>query len=239
MLTKSNQLAHSYRLATFFTKSKQILSNSNKLNLTFSKQNSIFSFKTVNVPFSVSLAPRRVFHTSTRRPAKIFVDRENLYAYKILQNISVIPDTEQNSFVSCEVDSESQLNDLLDRDWRSSNATQIVDAFKNALNYCILKSINLSDTRFDKLVDGLMDHVEYLTDEELADLLVCISKYPPCETIKSHNFHDVWSALDDCSCWKLGSWPIETALRFANLWFKLNLGKTVDFSLFLISRLSW
>lgn len=174
-------------------------------------------------------APGRPFHSTLRSQTRIFVDHENVHAYRIIQAIPVAVDTENYTFVSCEVEGENEFINLLQQNWRSSTAGDILDAFKNAANYCVLNNIPISDSRFDNLVDGLMDHVECLTDDELSELLATISRYPACESYKSHNYHDVWSCLDDICCWRLTNWSTDTILQFANHWYKLNLGRVSDF----------
>lgn len=128
------------------------------------------------------------------------------------------------------VTTQEDFNRFLARNWRSATATEIAQAFRDVVDFCALNTIPVSDSRFDNLVDGLMDHVEKLTDEELADLLKCFIKFPRCETYASHNFHDVWSALDDICVMRMNDWSTEKRFYFAELWYRLNLGRLCDYT---------
>ncbi|KAJ8985183.1 hypothetical protein NQ317_018212 [Molorchus minor] len=80
--------------------------------------------------------------------------------------------------------------------------------------------------------------VNRLTNTEIIELLSTLAQYPPCESYSSHNFHDIWSCLDDICCWKMAEWDIEMCFTIANLWYKLNLGKLCDFIYVLVDRLT-
>lgn len=97
-------------------------------------------------------------------------------------------------------------NNTLNHHFRKSTASEIVSTFKKVLPFCIQHNITISDTRFDALVDGLMDHAEKLTDNELLTLLDVLNDYPTVDSINAHNYHDVWSCLDDISGRRIGIW---------------------------------
>ncbi|KAJ8967049.1 hypothetical protein NQ314_003166 [Rhamnusium bicolor] len=159
----------------------------------------------------------------TASNAKLFYDYENAYAFNIINKESL----NKNTLISGnKVNALEEFNNILSQNWRESSATEIVKAFKSVKNYCIQNEINISDTRFDNLVDGLMDHCENLTDTEIIELLVCLSEYPLCDSYTSHNFHDVWSCLDDICCWKMLDWNLDKMFIVANIWYTLRL---VDF----------
>lgn len=166
---------------------------------------------------------QRTIYVSKVSAAKLFYDYENAFAFNIINKDgnNIVP---IKSPVS-EVTTLEKFNDVLNQNWRHSSCTEIVNAFKNVKGYCVSNGINISDTRFNNLVDGLMDHCEKLSDTELFELLQCLSELPPCDSATSHNFHDVWSCLDDMCCWKMIEWDIEKMFKFANVWYKLNLGK--------------
>ncbi|RZB39342.1 FAST kinase domain-containing protein 5, partial [Asbolus verrucosus] len=157
---------------------------------------------------------------------KTFVDRENAYAFTILPELCAIKPSPKASSAITTID---EFEELSNNNWRASHASAIVEAFEKVKDVCVAHNINLSDKRFDRLVDGLMDHCEKLTDHELLKLLHLFSEYPSCDNISSHNFHDVWSCLDDICCWKMGAWNVETMFTFANAWYKLNMGRICDY----------
>lgn len=166
------------------------------------------------------------YYLSKRRYLCTYVEKENNYAYHIVatDNLgSTVNRTVTN------ISNEHELTTFLDRNWRNSNSTDIANAFKAASQYCKDHQINLSDTRFDSLVDGLMDHCENLTDTELLELLRCLSEYPRCDSYLAHNFHDVWSCLDDMCCWRIPKRNVETLITFADMWYKWQMAKYSDF----------
>lgn len=171
---------------------------------------------------------------SAKSNAKIFQDYENNYAYGILRELPVMDKFDGVSTVGNRIDTAEQFDAILEQNWRASSATKILHAFESVSDYCVTNDIDLSDTRFDKLVDGLLDNVEKLSVDEIAAMLRCLAKFPQTESFKSHNFHDAWSALDDVCCWRMPDWSVEQMFHFAHLWYKLNLGIRflVSFTLF-------
>lgn len=168
----------------------------------------------------------RTFSVSKVSAAKLFHDHENAYAFSIVNKESLdMSNTVIAKSPLSEVTTLEEFNDVLNQNWRHSSSTEIVNAFRSIKKFCVDNGINVSDHRFDKLVDGLMDHCEKLSDTELFDLLQCLLEIPPSESATSHNFHDIWSCLDDICCWKVTEWDLEKMFKFANIWYKLNLGK--------------
>lgn len=172
----------------------------------------------------------RFLQRSSVNLVKLFRESENLYAYSILQTI---PITENAIFIQKNpnqlIATEQDFNKLLAKNWRSATATEIVQAFKSVTDFCVSNGIPVSDTRFDQLVDGLMDQIEHLRDDEIADLLKCLIKFPMCSSYTDHNFHDIWSALDDICLIRMPKWTLEKQFYFAELWYRLNLGRIGDY----------
>ncbi|XP_060533693.1 FAST kinase domain-containing protein 5, mitochondrial isoform X2 [Cylas formicarius] len=160
------------------------------------------------------------------------VESENDFMFSIVRRPWVEVLTDSND----RVNNEEEFSKLLDRDWRSSNASDIVSAFKRAKQFCFNNNVPISDERFNKLVDGLMDHCDKLKYEDIIDLMQCLSEYPPCESYKSRNMHDVFSCLDDVCCWKMQNWSMDQLLTVADLWYKFNLAKIGDFIYLLLNR---
>lgn len=164
-------------------------------------------------------------HIDSSKNVKQFIESENLYARRILESFPITTNLADLKIQTDRIISnEQEFNTFLNQNWRTAAPSDIIKAFVNVADYCQTANINLSDSRFDQLVDGLMDHVEKLSVEELHLMLKCLIKLPLTESFNSHNYHDVWSALDDMCCWKLKDWNIEMALEFANLFHQLHLG---------------
>lgn len=162
-------------------------------------------------------------HVETKGPGKIFTEFENAYAYDIVKPFLINPFqfTEANATISA----EDEFNKYVDRNWRCKTAAEVATAFKTVQKYCWENGICVTDTRFDKLVDGLMDNAENLSDTELSDLLACLRKFPPCNRYDAHNYHDIWSCLDDMCVMRLPNWDTDTMLHFGDHWYHLCLGK--------------
>lgn len=167
--------------------------------------------------------------------SKNFVPYENLFAFQTVSRVGL--NSTSQSVTSTEINDEGSFTSYLDKNWRESSAAEISLAFTTVKQFCIENNIAVSDQRFDQLVNGLMDHCENLTDRQLYNLLKDMSEYPKCIGFKAHNFHDIWSCLDDMCCWKMHNWDVDTILAFSNLFFLLHLGKTADYIFSTLDRL--
>lgn len=179
--------------------------------------------------FQFSLPNSKYFHTSLQRTI-IVASHENDYAFNVINKLKTkrIGIGDPNIY-NHEVDNLEEFNKMLDQNWRQATASVIVETFKNVKKFCIQNNIDLSDKRFDKLVDGLLDNCEYLTVNQLADLLSCIVEMPPTERYDSHNFHDLWSCLDDICCCRVVDWDVDTSLEIAKFWYQLYLGELMKY----------
>lgn len=164
--------------------------------------------------------------------AKLFISTENTHAYNVVQTLDLSKDLFNSRLIN-----EADFNRYLDREWRKATSEEIVQAFQNILEYCVKNEIPVSDTRLDKLVDGVMDNAEKLTDQQLETLLKCLPKFPPCENYNSNNFHDLWSCLDDICTFRMSEWSIDKMLYFAELWYHLHLGKITDYTFAMLDRI--
>ncbi|KAL3271081.1 hypothetical protein HHI36_021580 [Cryptolaemus montrouzieri] len=131
-----------------------------------------------------------------------------------------------------EVRTLEEFENVLNRNYKLNSgcsATDILNGFKAVKNFCNSNQIKISDERFDNLVDGLMDHCEKLSDDEILELLTCLTEFPQCYNYQDHNFHDVWSCLDDISRERTAERDMEYLFKIAETWYKLHLGKMSDF----------
>lgn len=178
-------------------------------------------YKTENARFN--LTHNLHFHISS--PARVVViSQENNYAFGV---VSKFPSKhiEKTKIESHQVESLEEFNNVLEQNWRNSSVKVIVEVFRNVTNFCIQHNIDLSDKRFDNLVDGVVDNCEHLTKDEMVTLLSCIAKMPVTESYQTHNFHDLWSCLDDICCYRLVDWDVDTCLEISKEWYRLNLGE--------------
>lgn len=201
--------------------------------------NHIFAVTTASLQPNLKFANLQFLRNTAVNLGKLFQESENLYAYSILQTI---PISDTAIFTAKTPDrlitTKEDFNKFLAKNWRTTSASEIVQAFKDVVDFCASNGIAVSDGRFDNLVDGLLDHVEQLTDEELSDLMKCLIKFPMCDSYEAKNFHDIWSALDDICLLRMGNWSVEKRFYFAELWFRLNLGRLCDYTYELTDKLT-
>ncbi|XP_044764319.1 FAST kinase domain-containing protein 5, mitochondrial [Coccinella septempunctata] len=179
----------------------------------------------------ICLVPqRRNFHISpilfsTRKLKGI----ENEYMFQLISKNGL----DYVDFMEIEeVKTPEEFEDLLNRDYRKNNgcaATTILNTFKAVEKFCCRNQITISDPRFDKLVDGLMDHCRKLTDDEIVELLFLLARYPKCQSYRDHNYHDVWSCLDDVSRERVTTTDTDFLFEVANAWYQLDLGKLGEY----------
>lgn len=177
-------------------------------------------------------------HKSNISNQKLRVETENNHAYTIMQSLSPYKHTLSMIQQFDNIIEREEFDKVLNKHWRSESATNIVNAFKHLCYYANIHNIPLSDNCFNNLVDGLMDKCQDLSDQELSEILLCIKNYPAPDSMTSHNFHDIWSALDDMCCKRIVSWQKEKVLLFTDHWYLLGLLKYCDYAILAIKRLS-
>lgn len=173
-----------------------------------------------------------LYEDNVKFPTRTVMNETN-YIYNIIN-----PGFRSTKPVDQETITEEQFKNLLNQDYRKSNAAQICQTFQTLQSYCIKNNIPVSDVRFDHLVDGLMDHCEKLSIAQLYDLLQCMKMYPRCRSYASHNFHDIWSCLDDICLWRASKMDFDQLFKFCDLWFELGLSRYCDFIYQTVDRLS-
>lgn len=164
------------------------------------------------------------YHTTRILKNKLFQETENQYAHSILFNRPISKPLQDNH-PKTTLHTLDDLDKFLDRNWRSADIGSIVEAFETITDLCREKNLDLTKSRFDGLVDGLLDNVEYLSDDALLRLMESLEKMPPTPKYDSRNYHAVWSALDDVCYSKMKLWDVDTMLMFAERWYRLHLGK--------------
>lgn len=189
-----------------------------------------FLHKTRNVPECMNtftLKYNRHLNTTRINYEKLFIDKENKYAYGILPNLSTNV-IRSDTYNLTDVENNVEFEEIARKHWRTSTIIEIKQTFQRLLKYCVVNNISLSDLRFNNLVDGLIDNVEHLTYEDMMELLSCLTKFPHSDSYAAHNFYDVWTALDDICYWRMNEWSIEQQFHIAEMWYKWNLGINIQ-----------
>nr|CAI5843552.1 unnamed protein product [Callosobruchus analis] len=180
------------------------------------------------------LNSQATLRTTSINQNRLYPFNENAFAYNIISK-DLLPKIE---IPPTGVGTLKEFECILNKNYRKATASEIVKAFKGVKKYCIDNGITIEDLRFDKMVDGLMDHCEKLTYVELVELLEYLSELPLACGHDAHNFHDIWSCLDDICCWQMVEWSVDQSFTIANLWYKLNLARLCDYIFLLLERLS-
>ncbi|GJQ85365.1 hypothetical protein Trydic_g10139 [Trypoxylus dichotomus] len=199
----------------------------------------INSLLTLNNPNQITVKFHHVELSNTYKQRN-FYETENVHALRILESFPLTTTLNDDHLQHATqiISSDTEFNKLLDQHWRIASPSRIVKTFLSVVDYCQKQNINISDNRFDRLVDGLLDNVENLTMDELYAMLKCLKGLPMTENYSSHNYHDVWSALDDICTWRLNDWDRDTLFKFANMFYLLHLGRIGDYIFRFIDRLA-
>ncbi|XP_022902864.2 FAST kinase domain-containing protein 5, mitochondrial isoform X3 [Onthophagus taurus] len=178
---------------------------------------------------------------STTKVASIAKFVENSFAYSVLEPLPIVSTLKQisiNNNNNKNVKTEEDFERFLNKDWRKCGVKEIVDGFNAVLPFCVENNVNITNKNFDFLVDGLLDNVENLSTDDIISVLKFLTESPLPGGLNMHNYHDVWSAMDDVCCWRLKSFDLQTSFYVANLWFKMGLGRICDFIYELLEKYS-
>lgn len=189
---------------------------------------------------------RRTVHTCLPLTAKLFVDNENRYAHRILQNYDhyhVVRSAGEPTTIAASspsaatapvpvavpcADVEQQLTDT--HDWTAVSGAELVALLQHITQYCARNSLCISDDRFDRFVDAFCAQCFDLPDDQLLAALLALAHLPETPSLNTKNFLELWSVLDDACCARIFDWPIERILLTCDHWYLLNLGKVNKFN---------
>lgn len=145
---------------------------------------------------------------------------ENNFAFGIITKFTPTKD----AFKETKIITLEEFEKFLGQNWRQSAANEIAKAFVKVQDFCVQNNIAVDDKRFNNLIDGIVDNCEHLTSEDIQVIMETLVAMPQARGYDAHNFHDLWSCLDDICCWKMVEWDPDSQFAIANLWFKLSLG---------------
>lgn len=180
--------------------------------------------------FSGRLSLAAAFHTSNGCSVKSFIDGENNFAHKVMATLG------NYHLMSPPVKSL-----VPDEDFMSINEPvpnkELIQCLERIANYCVNHNLTVSETRFDRIVDLIVNQCESFTDQELLDTLRILTIFPPAPGVGSRNFLELWSALDDECMNRLDNWSTEMRLLACDHWFKLHMAKVSKFPMQATKRL--
>lgn len=179
------------------------------------------------------------FSTTSNFFVKMFIEKENKYAYEIMEKYGY--GTQLNSFIlmNTPILSSDEFHNTICKDWSKESPSEIFRAFPLIASYCSKNNVCISNTMFDNYVDSLADNVENSTDEELKSHFFTLSEFPETASIRTRNYVEIWAALDDACLNRYKDWSYDEVLSFCALFYKLNATKASDFCYKSIQKLTY
>lgn len=184
----------------------------------------------------INLTSTKFIHQSSTHLRRFFQDHENQHAHDIVLKRS-------NYINSIECIKELTLSDdkfriiCDEKNWTTKTDSELIESFKRLAIYCELQNIQLSDTRFDHIVDTICDRCFKFSDEQLEIVLQYLGAFPEGESINDRNFVELWSALDDTCVNRVTEWHTDKMLQIADLWYRLRLSKSIKFTFNMLRKI--
>ncbi|XP_049865600.1 FAST kinase domain-containing protein 5, mitochondrial [Pectinophora gossypiella] len=179
--------------------------------------------------------PHKCFHNNVNLCVKMFVEHENKYAYKIMENkgytISLNIQDKKSTL------SKERFEDLMKENWSTYQPKQLFEVFSTLGCYCSEQNICISNKIFDNFIDNLTDNIKNASDNDLVTLFYSLARWPETESIRTRNYIEVWAALDDACLNRLKDWSYDEMLSFLSLFFMLNVTRASEFSQKCVQRL--
>ncbi|KAM3968289.1 FAST kinase domain-containing protein 5, mitochondrial [Aphomia sociella] len=178
----------------------------------------------------------RNFHCNSNLRIKMFLERENKYAYDIMENkgytVSLVSSTENVPI------SEEHFRILIQENWSNKTPNELFDCFPLLGVYCSQNGLCISNKMFDSFIDHLTDNIKLATDKQLEILFYSLCKWPETESIRTRNYIEVWAALDEECMNRMRQWNLDQLLSFIALFYMLNVTRVSDFSLKSLRKLA-
>ncbi|XP_075154840.1 FAST kinase domain-containing protein 5, mitochondrial isoform X2 [Haematobia irritans] len=171
----------------------------------------------------------RRLHLSCTILAKIYMDRENSHAHKVLEeslrDYQIFPikvDFQAKPYSSDLSEVVKCLPDI-------ATTSEVFGHFKSICDYCCKTNTLISNREFTEFVQQFCDHIHLLTDDQLKESLRAISHLPQEESVRSPNFVHLWNVLDIECCRRIEKWKTDDLLLVCDAWYNLNLARVCDF----------
>ncbi|PSN43523.1 hypothetical protein C0J52_22635 [Blattella germanica] len=179
-------------------------------------------------------------HTTSTMFAKRFVATENTYAYSILRKNEAYSNTLAEEFSVDELEkiTDEEFSVLTALNWCNESNENILSGLQKMLSYSCKNSLDISDERFDNITKALVEKISQLNDEDLCRILMYLNIFPPTPSITSHNFVDLWKAIDkECDA-RMKNWDRRKLFLVADYWYLLSLTSFSSFMWHAIIRIS-
>nr|XP_021184647.2 FAST kinase domain-containing protein 5, mitochondrial [Helicoverpa armigera] len=195
----------------------------------------IFTYPKSSVSLNLEHSLRkcsRNFHRASNLYIRMFMEHENKYAYSILENkgyaISLCNNIYINNHPKLTL-SEQEFKEMLLTDWSKKSHIELFNYFPKFGLYCSEHNLSISNEIFDTYIDYLTDSFKLATDKELESIFHALNNWPEVESIRTRNFIEVWTALDDECLKRYKNWSHSELLSYIPLFYMVNVTKYSDF----------
>ncbi|XP_017486997.1 PREDICTED: FAST kinase domain-containing protein 5, mitochondrial [Rhagoletis zephyria] len=188
----------------------------------------------VNQPRRIPLKqpPIACLHLSHPNTAKLFVDKENKHAHDVLEH-SLKPYKIFRLDVSTQTKNFSEHPQLpslaLTPKNTDSTIEELFSAFTALTQYCIHTNTCISDQRFTQFCLRFCEQTHHLNDEELLTTLRQLAQLPLEDSVREHNYVELWNNLDVECCRRIDRWSSDELLLACDAWYTLNLARVSEF----------
>ncbi|XP_038213729.1 FAST kinase domain-containing protein 5, mitochondrial [Zerene cesonia] len=178
---------------------------------------------------------QKFLHRSSNLFVKMFMERENQYAYDIMEKYGYVE--EINIPQTTSSISQEEFENMMKKDWSKESAQAVFEVFPLITAYCSENNLCISNNVFDNFIDVFTDKIQFSTDEELKSHFFSLAKCPETASIRTRNYVEVWAALDDECVNRFKRWSHDELLSFAALFYMLSATKASDYCYRCIQRL--
>uniref|UniRef100_A0A1A9WNF9 RAP domain-containing protein n=1 Tax=Glossina brevipalpis TaxID=37001 RepID=A0A1A9WNF9_9MUSC len=176
----------------------------------------------------------RNLHTNQIRTAKMYVDRENIYAHTILEQSAnpyqLFALHEPGQFKYTDLDESVLSLKNAEKSIKGKDKLEILlENFRAVAFYCKDTNSLISEQRFKEFINRYCDIVPLLSDEQLLESLRLLLILPREATTRADNFIELWNVLDMECCQRIKDWDTNQLLLVCDAWYKLDMARICDF----------
>jgi hypothetical protein len=178
----------------------------------------------------------RYIHSDTTLQMKMYMEHENRYAYRIMENKGYV-----ENIYTAKKDipiTTDEFNSLTKENWSNKSSKQLFEVFPTLATYSSAKGLCISNKTFDSYIDDLSDNIRHASDEELRSLFYSLLKWPETPSIRTRNYIEVWVALDDECLKRMHKWSTGEMLSYISLFYMVNVTRVSDFPLKALNRMA-
>lgn len=173
---------------------------------------------------------QKMFQTCSPTLAKLFVDNENRYAHKILQDHGYLNVFRKETFQLPLLEPNAAKCFKQKPNWTHLGCLEVLNHLKVIAKYCTDNNVCISHDQFDSFVDYFTVKVFEFTDDQLLEALKILTCIPETDSLNTKNFVEIWSSLDDACVNRLQTWDIDQIHLVCDHYYILNLGKVNRFN---------